>query len=66
MGCGPSTNTRAELMALWALIVVAKLMGLSLKKIFGDSQVIINWAYGKYKLSSIELTHWCIEIRDLI
>ena len=46
--------------------MIAKLTGLPLNKIFGDSQVIINWARGKYKLSTIELSHWCSEITDLI
>ena len=66
LGCGPSTNTRAELMALWSLLVVAKMMGLPLKKTHGDSLVIINWAYGKSNLSSIDLSHWCAEVSDLI
>ena len=61
LGCGLSTNTRAELMAFWTLLVVANKMGLPLKKIHGDSLVIINWAIGKSVLSSIDLDHWCVK-----
>ena len=30
MGCGQSSNTRAELLALWALLIVSKLLGIPL------------------------------------
>ena len=43
MGCGRSTNTRAELLAVWALLRVGLLMGIPLQLIFGDSMVIISW-----------------------
>ena len=42
LGCGCSTNTRAELLALWASLRVAKDMGLPYLHIFGDSSVIIT------------------------
>ena len=42
MGAGICTNTKAELMALWALLTVANEMGIPLLNIFGDSTVIIN------------------------
>ena len=41
-------------------------MGLPLKKIHGDSLVIINWDIGRSDLSSIDLAHWCAEVRNLI
>ena len=44
LGCGKSTNTRDELLALWALLAVSKLLGIPLQTIYGDSLVIINWA----------------------
>ena len=49
MGGDLCTNTKAELMALWALLTVANRMGIPLLNIFGDSAVIINWG----KLSSL-------------
>ena len=43
LGCGSSSNTRAELLALWAVLRVSNLMGLPLHSIYGDSKVIISW-----------------------
>ena len=42
LGCGASTNTRAELLALWVLLYVVDRMGLLYLHVFGDSSVIIN------------------------
>ena len=66
LGCGTSTNTRAELLALWALLAVSKLLGIPLQTIFGDSLVIINWANRISSLDSPSLSHWCKDIRSLI
>ena len=41
MGRGKSSNTKYELMALWALLSVSKIMGIPLLSIYGDSLVII-------------------------
>ena len=50
MGCGPSTNTRAELLALWALLVSAVSMGLPSQTMCDDSSVIKNWTNSKATL----------------
>ena len=36
LGAGTCTNTKAELIALWALLLVTKMMGILLLNIFGD------------------------------
>ena len=41
-------------------------MGIPLSHIFGESQVIINWAKGSTALSPPELYHWCRETQKLI
>ena len=66
LGCGSSTNTRVELLALWALLAVSKIMGIPLHTIYGDSLVIINWANRISSLDSPNLSHWCKDIRSLI
>ena len=48
LGCGMSTNTRAELLALWALLAISKHLGIPLLTIFGDSLVILNWEIGMH------------------
>ena len=62
LGCGSSTNTRSELLALWALLSVSKIMGIPLDSIFGDSLV---WATGNDSMSLAHLSHWCDDIRDM-
>ena len=44
LGCGHSTNTRDEMLALWASLYIAKDIGLPYLHVFDDSSVIINWA----------------------
>ena len=66
MGCGRSTNTKSEPMALWALLSVSNFMGIPLHSLFGDSLVIISWATGKGTLNLPHLRHWCDDIRELL
>ena len=42
LGCGQSTNTRFEILALWVLLVFAKHIGIPYLHIRGDSSAIIN------------------------
>ena len=64
MGCGRCTNTKAEMMALWALLTVSKIMGIPLHSIFGDSLVIISWDTGKISLNLPQQKNWGDDIRD--
>ena len=66
MGAGLCTNTKVELIALWALLSVAKLMGIPCLNIFGDSTIIINWAKCHASLDLSDLIHWCMDTRRLI
>lgn len=66
LGCGLSTNTSAELLALWTLLYWAKVLGLLFLHIFGDSSVIINWAIGKAALACLALDNWCEAIRQMM
>ena len=65
MGCGQSNNTRSEILALWALLVVAKEFGIPSLHIRGDSSIIINRVKGRSALSSLNLDGWCQNIRHL-
>ena len=40
-------------------------MGIPLAHVYGDSQVIINWAMGSTALSPSALFHWCRETKKL-
>ena len=66
LGCGHSTNTRAELLALWTSLYMAKDIRLPYLHIFGDSLVIINGAKNESTLSMVNLEAWYINIMQLI
>ena len=65
MGCGRSTNTRAELLALWAILRVGSLMGIPIKLIYGDSMVVISWMNRFSALDVPSLMHCCSDIRSM-
>ena len=66
VGCGISTNTRSELLALWSILRVCKLMGVPIKMIFGDSMVVISWVKRLSVLNIPTLKHWCDEIYSML
>ena len=41
------------------------MMRIPLAHVYGDSQIIINWAKGSTALSPSELVHWCRETKNL-
>ena len=65
LGVGNGSNTKAELLGLWALLLTSHMMGIPLTHIFGDSSVIINWEKGSTPLSPPDLYHWCRETQKL-
>ena len=65
MGCGQSTNTRFELLALWALLVISKDFGLPSLHVCGDSTAIINWVNGRAALTALNLDGWCQNIENM-
>ena len=65
LGCGRSTNTRAELLARWAILMVSKQMGIPLITIFGDSLVIISWVNILATLNVPSLSHWCDALEEI-
>ena len=66
VGCGPGTNTRAELLALWSVLKVCNMMGVPLQQIFGDSMVIISWENKHSSLGIPALKHWCDDIIHML
>ena len=65
LGVGQGTNTKAELLSLWAILFTSHMMGIPMTQIYGDSLVIINWANGSTALSPTDLVHWCRETKKL-
>ena len=65
LGVGHGTNTKAELLSLWAILYTSQMMGIPSSQIYGDSLVIINWVKGSTALSPTDLVHWCRETKKL-
>ena len=57
MKAGNGTNTRVELLAMWAILFVAKEYKVENIYIVGDSQVIIDWADRDNNFQSILFDH---------
>ena len=55
-GLGLGTNNYAELLALKLLIILDLKQGVQSLQIFGDSQLVINWVTGKFRINNIVLT----------
>ena len=66
LGYGSSTNTRAKLLALWAVLRVSVMMGLPTQLIFGDLMVIISWLNGLSTLDIPSLMHWFDDINNML
>jgi len=58
VGLGAGTNTRAELLSLWALLTLARRLDCNELQVFGDSQVIVDWMNGKNVIKNAALNHW--------
>jgi ribonuclease HI len=63
--CGLGTNTRAELLGVWATLTLASRLHFSKLQVFGDSEIVINWLNNKGNLNVISLDCWKERIRDI-
>ena len=65
LGCGQSTDTQSELLALQVLLSFSKHIGLPYLHIIGESSTIVNQFNGLASLEALELAGWCMEITHL-
>jgi ribonuclease HI len=56
--CGRGSNTKAELLGLWATLLLASFWSLDHIQVFGDSKVIIDWINHKCDLHSTHVEGW--------
>ena len=66
MNTSSGTNTLAELLALWGLLLFANVRNIGLKLILGDSRTIIDWAMHRQKLQSLVLQPWMVRVWSLL
>jgi ribonuclease HI len=64
--CFEGTNTRAELLGVWATLILATRLDLTHIKVLGDSRIVIDWLNNKGKLQVTSLDCWKEKIIDLI
>ena len=64
-GLGTRTNYFAEICALKLLLSLAREKHIVKFQLFGDSQLVINWANGKFRLLNLELAQVLNEVNRL-
>jgi ribonuclease HI len=64
--CGAGSNTKAELLGVWATLLLATRHNILELQVMGDSKIIIDWLNNKGKLQVIALECWKDRITDLI
>ena len=62
---GASTNNTPELCALKLLLTLARMKDYAKIQIYGDSQLVINWAKGKFRMHNLELSLILWEVHGL-
>ena len=64
-GLGIGSNNFAEICALKLLLTLAREKIIVKIQLFGDSQLVINWANGKFRLLNLELAQVLYEVNRL-
>jgi ribonuclease HI len=65
INCGAGTNTKDELMGLWASLTLASLWSINHFQVLGDLRVIIDWITQKCKLHSVHIECWKLKTLEL-
>jgi ribonuclease HI len=65
INCRAGTNTKAELMGLWATLTLAMLWSIEKIQILGDSKVIIDWINQKGQLHAMNIECWKLKTKEL-
>jgi ribonuclease HI len=66
LNCGQGSNTRAELLGVWACLTLALRLNLDVTHVLGDSKIVIDWINQSNKLQVTSLLGWKTKIRELI
>ena len=66
MGCGQESNTTGELLALLSFLYFSHIHQVSLKKVYGDSKIVIDWVNDIGRLHVQLLHSWKLKIKDFV
>jgi ribonuclease HI len=64
--CGPDTNTRVEILGVWATLHLASRLHIYNLQVMGDSRIFIDWCNNREKLHVIALNCWKDHFRELL
>jgi ribonuclease HI len=64
--CGGGTNTRAELLGVWATLMLATHLSFQRLQVLGDSKVVIDWLSKRGRLQASAIEGWKSRIKELI
>jgi hypothetical protein len=56
--CGEGTNTKAELLGVWATLLLANHLSIHKLQILGDSKVVIDWINKRGELRACAIEGW--------
>jgi ribonuclease HI len=65
INCGAGSNTKAELMGLWATLTLATQWSIEKLQVLGDSKVIIDWINQKGQLHVVNIEGWKLKTKEL-
>jgi ribonuclease HI len=65
INCGEGTNTKAELMGVWATLTLANHWNIQKLQLMGDSKVVIDWLNHKGNLHAIDIEGWKRRTKEL-
>ena len=65
LNVGAGSNTKAELLGIWATLTLANHLNIQRLQALGDSRVIIEWLNGKAKLDVCYSEGWKKHTKDL-
>jgi ribonuclease HI len=66
LNCGNGTNTRAELLGVWASLTLASRLSITDFLVLGDSKIVIDWLNRKGALQVVTLDCWKDRIYELL
>jgi ribonuclease HI len=64
--CGEGSNTRAELLGVWATLTLATHLSLQKLQVLGDSKVVIEWLTNRGRLQASAIEGWKLRTKELL
>jgi ribonuclease HI len=63
---GDGTNTKVELLGMWASLFLSKKLDIQYIQLIGDSKIVIDWLKKKGNLQAINIEGWKGKIKESI